>query len=155
MSAIFQTNFLIKTKGEMEVTVPGVGLPRWLRGKESACNSGDAVSIPGLGRSPGEGNGYPLQIQLKQLSPHTCEGSKVKGGAFPPLKYGRIHCMDDADKNDPEERRKMMFQEKERMPTAQMFLNRSKKMGSSTWTSYWPCLGHEEVMVLTIQGEDN
>ena len=84
MSAIFQTNFLIKTKGEMEVTVPGVGLPRWLRGKESACSSGDAVSIPGLGRSPGEGNGYPFQIQLKQLSPHTCEGSKVKGGAFPP-----------------------------------------------------------------------
>ena len=61
MLGIFQTNFLIKTKGEMEVTVPGVGLPRWLRGKKSACNSGDAVSIPGLGRSPGEGNGNPLQ----------------------------------------------------------------------------------------------
>ena len=30
-------------------------------GKESACNSGDLVSIPGLGRSPGEGKGYPLQ----------------------------------------------------------------------------------------------
>ena len=61
MSAIFQTNFLIKTKGEMEVTVPGVGLPRWLRGKESACNSGDAVSIPGSGRSPGGGSDNPLQ----------------------------------------------------------------------------------------------
>ena len=29
--------------------------------KESACNAGDLVSIPGSGRSPGEGNGYPLQ----------------------------------------------------------------------------------------------
>ena len=31
-----------------------------LDGKESACNTGDPGSIPGLGRSPGEGNGYPL-----------------------------------------------------------------------------------------------
>ena len=31
------------------------------RGKESACNAGDTGSIPELGRSPGEGNGYPLQ----------------------------------------------------------------------------------------------
>ena len=30
-------------------------------GKESACNSGDLGSIPGSGRSPGEGKGYPLQ----------------------------------------------------------------------------------------------
>ena len=30
-------------------------------GKESACNAGDPGSIPGSGRSPGEGNGYPIQ----------------------------------------------------------------------------------------------
>ena len=30
-------------------------------GKESACKAGDAGLIPGLGRSPGEGNGNPLQ----------------------------------------------------------------------------------------------
>ena len=30
-------------------------------GKESACNAGDLGSIPGLGRSPGEGNHYSLQ----------------------------------------------------------------------------------------------
>ena len=29
-------------------------------GKESTCNIGDPGSIPGLGRSPGEGNGNPL-----------------------------------------------------------------------------------------------
>ena len=32
-----------------------------LGGKESACNAGDLGSIHGLGRSPGEGKGYPLQ----------------------------------------------------------------------------------------------
>ena len=32
-----------------------------LAGKESTCNVGDLGSIPGLGRSPGEGNGNPLQ----------------------------------------------------------------------------------------------
>ena len=34
--------------------------PRWLS-KESACKAGDLGSIPGLGRSPGEGDGNPLQ----------------------------------------------------------------------------------------------
>ena len=37
------------------------GLRWWLSSKESACNSGDIGSIPGLGRSPWEGNGNPLQ----------------------------------------------------------------------------------------------
>ena len=32
-------------------------------GKESACNAGGPGSFPGLGRSPGEGKGYPLQCQ--------------------------------------------------------------------------------------------
>ena len=37
------------------------GLPRWLSGKESACQAGDVGLIPGSGTSPGEGNGNPLQ----------------------------------------------------------------------------------------------
>ena len=37
------------------------GLPQWLSSKESVFNAGDAHSIPGLGRSPGGGNGNPLQ----------------------------------------------------------------------------------------------
>ena len=37
------------------------GLPWWLDGKESACNAGDLGLIPGLGRSPEEGHGNPLQ----------------------------------------------------------------------------------------------
>ena len=38
-----------------------LGLPWWLDSKESAYNVGDRDSIPGSGRFPGEGNGYPLQ----------------------------------------------------------------------------------------------
>ena len=38
-----------------------MGFPGDSEGKESACNVGDPCSIPGSGRSPGEGNGYPLQ----------------------------------------------------------------------------------------------
>ena len=38
-----------------------MGFPWWLSGKESACNVGDQGSIPGSGRSSGEGNGNPLQ----------------------------------------------------------------------------------------------
>ena len=36
------------------------GFPGSSDGKESTCNAGDPGSIPGLGRSPGEGNGYRL-----------------------------------------------------------------------------------------------
>ena len=38
-----------------------VGFPVGSAGKESTCNVGDLGSTPGLGRSPGEGKGYPLQ----------------------------------------------------------------------------------------------
>ena len=36
-------------------------------GKESACNAGDPGLIPGSGRSPGEGMGYPLQYSWASL----------------------------------------------------------------------------------------
>ena len=38
-----------------------MGFPGGSDGKESTCNAGDLSSIPGSGRSPGEGNGNPLQ----------------------------------------------------------------------------------------------
>ena len=61
-------------RGDWQSIVPGAS-KNWTRlkqlsnssssnssaGKESACNAGDLGSIPGLGRSPGEGKGYPLQ----------------------------------------------------------------------------------------------
>ena len=42
--------------------------PGGLDGKESACNAGDLGSIPGLGRSSGEGKGYPLQYSCLENS---------------------------------------------------------------------------------------
>ena len=46
-------------------------------GKESACNEGDSSSIPGSGRSAGEGIGYPLQYSWASLC-----GSAGKESAF-------------------------------------------------------------------------
>ena len=41
--------------------VPSTGFPGGSDSKESACNAGDPDLAPGSGRSPGEGNDYPLQ----------------------------------------------------------------------------------------------
>ena len=45
-----------------------MGFPGGSDGKESACNTGDLGSIPGAGRFPGEGNGYPLQYSCMKNS---------------------------------------------------------------------------------------
>ena len=50
-------------------------LPRWLKGKESPCNAGDVGSMPGSGRSSGEGNGTPRQ--------YSCLINPMDGGAWP------------------------------------------------------------------------
>ena len=44
------------------------GFPCGLAGKESTGNAGDMSSIPGLGRSPGEGKGYPLHYSALENS---------------------------------------------------------------------------------------
>ena len=46
---------------ELLPTLVFLAFPCGSAGKESACNVGNLGSIPGLGRSPGEGKGYPLQ----------------------------------------------------------------------------------------------
>ena len=43
------------------IVISIMGFPGGLAGKESDCNVRDLGSVPGLERSPGEGNGYPLQ----------------------------------------------------------------------------------------------
>ena len=48
--------------------------------KESACNAGDPGSIPGLGRSPGEGNGNPLQ--------YSCLENPMDRGAWRATTHG-------------------------------------------------------------------
>ena len=50
------------------------GLPWWLMGKKSACNAGNVGSIPGSGRSPGEGNSNPVQC--------SCLGNSMDRGAW-------------------------------------------------------------------------
>ena len=49
-------------------------------GKASVCNAGDPGSIPGLGRSPGEGNGSPLQ--------YSCLENPMDRGALEPFSHG-------------------------------------------------------------------
>ena len=44
-----------------EASLHTMGFPGGSAGKETTCNAGDLGSVPGLGRSPGEGKGYPLQ----------------------------------------------------------------------------------------------
>ena len=57
-----------------EKTVIHVGFPGGSDGKASACNAGDPGSIPGSGRSPGEGNGNLLQ--------YSCLENSMDGGAW-------------------------------------------------------------------------
>ena len=45
-----------------------MGFPVGSDDKESTCNVGDVDLFPGLGRSPGEGNGYPLQYSYLENS---------------------------------------------------------------------------------------
>ena len=56
------------------------GLPRWLSGKESPANAGDAGLIPGSERSLGEGNGNPFQ--------YSCLGNPVDRGAWQATVHG-------------------------------------------------------------------
>ena len=60
----FQGNFLNHTNHLCFSLWELFSPPRWLSGKESACWAGDTGYIPGSGRSPGEGNGNPLQYSL-------------------------------------------------------------------------------------------
>ena len=51
-----------------------LGFPSGSNGEASACNAGDLGSVPGLGRSPGEGNGNSLQ--------YSCLEKSMDGGAW-------------------------------------------------------------------------
>ena len=52
-----------------------MGVPGGSAGKESTCDAEDPGSIPGLGRSPEEGKGYPLQYSdLENSMDYTVDG---------------------------------------------------------------------------------
>ena len=55
------------------------GFPGSSAGKESSCNARDPGSIPGLGRSPGEGVGYPLQYSWASLVAQTVKNQSAMG----------------------------------------------------------------------------
>ena len=57
-----------------------MGFPGGSDSRESACNAGDVGSILGPGRSPGEGNGYPLQ--------YSCLENSIDGGAWQATVHG-------------------------------------------------------------------
>ena len=62
-----------------------LGFPGGSDSKESACSAGDpARSIPGLGRSPVEGNGSPLQ--------YSCLENPMDRGAWQAMVHGVIKC---------------------------------------------------------------
>ena len=61
-------------------TIVLMGFPGGSDGKESACNVGDLGSIPGLGRSSGEGNGNPLQ--------YSCLKNPMDRGAWQATAHG-------------------------------------------------------------------
>ena len=54
-------DIIAKTNYTEQLPMETMGFPGGSDSKESACNVGDLGSIPELGRSLGEGNGYPLQ----------------------------------------------------------------------------------------------
>ena len=62
-----------------------LGFPGGSDSKASACNAGDPGSIPGSGRSPGEGNGNPLQ--------YLCLENSMDGGAW----WATVHGVAESD----------------------------------------------------------
>ena len=57
----------IDAEKELDKIQPDKGFPHISASKESACNAGDPDSIPGSGRSAGEGIGYPLEYAWASL----------------------------------------------------------------------------------------
>ena len=62
-----------------------MGFPGGSDSKESACHAGDTSSIPGWGRSPGKGNGNPLQ--------YSCLGNPMDRGAW----WVTVHGVAESD----------------------------------------------------------
>ena len=80
-SPTLQTDSLsAETSEKPEDLILEQGFPHSSVGKESACNAGDPGLIPGLGRSPGEGNGNTLQ--------YSCLENSMDGGAWSATVHG-------------------------------------------------------------------
>ena len=80
MSAQVLCPFLNKKNFLKLICISSFGLPRWLSFKETACQAGDAGSIPELGRCSGEENSYPLQ--------YSCLGNPMDRRAWQTTVHG-------------------------------------------------------------------
>ena len=84
-----------------------MGFPCGSAGKESTCNAGDLSLIPGLGRSSGEGNSYPIQYSgLENSMDCIVHGvAKNKTGLsdfhLQPLKQGQNNTAGDCGRTSP------------------------------------------------------
>ena len=68
-----------------------LGFPCGSAGKESACNAGDLGLIPGLGRFPGNGNGYPPQYSGLENS-MDCTWSRKKSNTTEQLSLFTVNA---------------------------------------------------------------
>ena len=67
-TSLLQPSLKLGSSNQMHLCQTSLGVPGGSNGKESSCNARDPGSIPGLGRSPREGNGYPLQYSCLENS---------------------------------------------------------------------------------------
>ena len=71
---------------DRQTTPVFLGFPGGSEGKESTCNVGDPGSIPGMGRSSGEGIGYPLQYSWAFLVAQTVKN-------LPAMQEAWVQCL--------------------------------------------------------------
>ena len=74
LKSVTQSERSQKEKNKYHILMHICGFPHSSVGKSSACNAGDSGLIPGSGRSPGAGNGNPLQ--------YSCLENPMDGGAW-------------------------------------------------------------------------
>ena len=74
-----------------------VGFPDSSVGKESTCNAGDPSSVPGLGRSAGEGIGYPLQYSWAFLMPQLIDKEPAYNAGYLGLIPGLGRCLGEGN----------------------------------------------------------
>ena len=72
-------------KEKLSFSLASMGFPGGSEVKASACNAGELGSIPGLGTSPGEGNGNPLQYSSLE--------NPMDGGAW----WATVHGVAESD----------------------------------------------------------
>ena len=100
-----------------------MGCPRSSAGKEYACNAGDLGLIPGLGGSPGERNGNPLQ--------YSCLENSMDRGAWQATVHGVVRVRHDLMTKSPPPHESEMFTRKKSCWTGKI------KLQDGQWHDCW------------------